>query len=115
MIDGAIVALNENGRPSFNLLQRLRQRSASIVMYAFDLLMLRGNDVRLWPLETRREQLHKIVRHLGLSPHFRWRAPWCWSCQKVDNLREKAWNEQSTPRADELELTLKKVGPLLAV
>jgi bifunctional non-homologous end joining protein LigD len=33
-------------------------------MYAFDLLMLRGKDVRLWPLEERREQLHDIARRL---------------------------------------------------
>jgi bifunctional non-homologous end joining protein LigD len=34
------------------------------VLYAFDLLMLQGKDVRLWPLEERREQLQALVRNL---------------------------------------------------
>jgi ATP-dependent DNA ligase len=31
------------------------------VLYAFDLLIWRGKDVRLWPLEERRQQLREIV------------------------------------------------------
>jgi ATP-dependent DNA ligase len=31
------------------------------VLYAFDLLMLRGEDVRFWPLEERRAQLREII------------------------------------------------------
>jgi ATP-dependent DNA ligase len=31
--------------------------AAEIVLYTFDLLMLRGTDVRLWPLDERRERL----------------------------------------------------------
>jgi len=34
------------------------------VLYAFDLLMVRGRGVRPWPLEDRREQLHEIVSTL---------------------------------------------------
>ena len=60
VIDGEIVALDENGRPSFNLLQGLGDAHA-IVLYAFDLLMLRGKDVRMWPLDDRREQLREII------------------------------------------------------
>src|SRR6516164_2580531 len=60
IIDGEIVALDENGKPSFNLLQGFGDARA-IVLYAFDLLMLRGKDVRLWPLDDRREQLREIV------------------------------------------------------
>jgi ATP-dependent DNA ligase len=47
VIDGEIVALDENGRPSFNLLQGLGNHQET-VLYAFDLLMLLGKDVRLW-------------------------------------------------------------------
>src|SRR5215831_2128547 len=46
VIDGEIVALDEQGKPSFNLLQGFGAPVA-IVMYAFDVLMLRGKDVRL--------------------------------------------------------------------
>jgi bifunctional non-homologous end joining protein LigD len=41
VIDGEVVALDENGRPSFNLLQGFGNAQA-IVLYAFDLLMLQG-------------------------------------------------------------------------
>jgi bifunctional non-homologous end joining protein LigD len=34
------------------------------VFYAFDLLMPQGKDVRLWPLEDRREQLREIISPL---------------------------------------------------
>jgi ATP-dependent DNA ligase len=60
VIDGEIVALDEHGKPSFSLLQGFGNARA-IGFYTFDLLMLRGKDVRLWPLEDRREQLHEIV------------------------------------------------------
>jgi bifunctional non-homologous end joining protein LigD len=63
VIDGEIVALDEKGKPSFNLLQGFGDARA-IILYAFDLLMLQGRDVRLWPLEDRREQLHEIVATL---------------------------------------------------
>jgi hypothetical protein len=60
VIDDHIVALDENGRPSFNRLQGFGSAQA-IVLYAFDLLMLRGKDVRLRSLEDRREQLRETV------------------------------------------------------
>jgi bifunctional non-homologous end joining protein LigD len=63
VIDGEVVALNEEGRPSFNLLQGFGNAQA-IVFYAFDLLMLGGKDVRLWPLDDRREQLREVVASL---------------------------------------------------
>ena len=47
----------------FNLLQGLGT-PAQIVMYAFDLLMLLGKDVRLWRLDDRRAQFLEITRHL---------------------------------------------------
>src|SRR5499425_3284257 len=53
VIDGEIVALDEHGRPSFNLLQGFGT-PAGTVMYAFDLLMLNGKDLRPWRLEDRR-------------------------------------------------------------
>jgi len=64
IIDGEIVALDENGRPSFDLLQGFGRRTPLIVLYAFDLLMFRGKDVRSWPLEERRGQLRQIVEQL---------------------------------------------------
>jgi DNA ligase D-like protein (predicted ligase) len=63
VIDGEIVALDESGKPSFNLLQGFGEAQA-IVLYAFDLLMLQGKDVRMWPLHDRREQLREIIASL---------------------------------------------------
>jgi len=63
VIDGEIVAIDESGLPSFNLLQGFGDAQA-IVLYAFDLLMLHGKDVRQWLLNDRPEHLHKIVTSL---------------------------------------------------
>jgi DNA ligase D-like protein (predicted ligase) len=63
VIDGEIVALDACGKPSFNFLQGFGDAQA-IILYAFDLLMLRGKDVRFWRLADRREQLREIVHQL---------------------------------------------------
>jgi bifunctional non-homologous end joining protein LigD len=48
IIDGEIVALDEKGRSSFQLLQgfEMGQERPPIVFYAFDLLRLNGKDLR---------------------------------------------------------------------
>ena len=64
VIDGEIVALDEHGKPSFNLVQGFGSAKA-IVFDAFDLLMPQGKERgRLWPLDDRREQLSEIVATL---------------------------------------------------
>src|SRR4029079_5544634 len=47
LIDGEAVALDEKGRPSFQLLQSTLkdQRGANLAFYAFDLLVDRGEDI----------------------------------------------------------------------
>jgi bifunctional non-homologous end joining protein LigD len=60
-IDGEIVALDDEGRPSFNLLQNYGSVAAPIVYYAFDLLRLRGKDVMNETLTKRRELLKEKV------------------------------------------------------
>jgi bifunctional non-homologous end joining protein LigD len=81
VIDGEMVALDEEGRPSFNLRQGFGN-AQTIVLYAFDLLMLRGKDVRLWPLDDRREQLREVVQTLPdtirYSETFNVPLPECW-------------------------------------
>jgi ATP-dependent DNA ligase len=64
VIDGEIVAVDASGKPSFNLLQGFGGGASAIVLYAFDLLMWQGKDVRHWTLEHRRQQLHEVVRQL---------------------------------------------------
>jgi bifunctional non-homologous end joining protein LigD len=53
IIDGEIVALDEKGRSSFQLLQSfdMGEDRSPIVFYAFDLLRLNGKDLRNLPIE----------------------------------------------------------------
>jgi bifunctional non-homologous end joining protein LigD len=57
VIDGEIVALDENGRPSFNVLQNRRFHKEAVQFYAFDLLTYDGHSLLSVPLEKRREWL----------------------------------------------------------
>ncbi len=60
MIDGEVVALGEDGRPSFNALQNFSQ-DVPIVYYVFDVMVLAGRDVKTEPLNARRALLEKQV------------------------------------------------------
>ena len=42
IIDGEIVALDEEGRPSFSLLQSIRTNKRPVIFYVFDLLHKEG-------------------------------------------------------------------------
>jgi bifunctional non-homologous end joining protein LigD len=57
IFDGEIVALDDAGRPSFNLLQHFRFTAKQIHFYAFDILACQNKNVMGLPLETRRELL----------------------------------------------------------
>jgi bifunctional non-homologous end joining protein LigD len=62
IIDGEIVAPAENGTTDFSVLQNeLKGRSTKIVMVAFDLLYLNGQDLRKLPLTTRKAALKKLL------------------------------------------------------
>jgi bifunctional non-homologous end joining protein LigD len=61
VIDGEIVAFDEEGRPSFNVLQNYGSASLPVVYYVFDVMVLAGRDVTREPLQKRRERLVKKV------------------------------------------------------
>jgi DNA ligase D-like protein (predicted ligase) len=61
VIDGEIVAFDEDGRPSFNVLQNYGSASLSVAYYVFDVMVLAGEDVMREPLRRRRELLEKKV------------------------------------------------------
>jgi bifunctional non-homologous end joining protein LigD len=61
VIDGEIVALDESGRPSFNLLQNYESSKSPIFYYVFDLLLLSGQDMMSRPLAERRDLLRTRV------------------------------------------------------
>src|SRR6266478_6835927 len=61
VMDGELVAIDEKGRPSFNLLQNFRTGTSRIQFYVFDLLCLRNRDTTKLPLIERRELLKTLV------------------------------------------------------
>ncbi len=77
LLDGELVALDEQGRPSF---QRLQQRAqlrraldirhaavdCPVTFYAFDLLAFEGFDLRGLPLATRKRLLQRVAPLAGV-------------------------------------------------
>jgi ATP-dependent DNA ligase len=68
LVDGEIVALDERGRVSFNLLQHHRSKAQALVFYAFDVLIYRGRSVLTVPLYFRREVLRRIFGDSKAAP-----------------------------------------------
>jgi bifunctional non-homologous end joining protein LigD len=67
LIDGEAVALDDNGKPSFQLLQStLKGGSAHLAFYAFDLLIDRGEDIRKLPNIERKERLAALLEAVPL-------------------------------------------------
>jgi DNA ligase D-like protein (predicted ligase) len=60
-IDGEVIALDDDGRPSFNALQNYGSAAAPVIYYVFDVMVLAGRDVTREPLEKRRELLEQKV------------------------------------------------------
>jgi DNA ligase D-like protein (predicted ligase) len=61
VVDGEVVALDETGRPSFNVLQNYNHAATPLQFYAFDLLHLAGKNLLDRPLDERRELLRAKV------------------------------------------------------
>jgi bifunctional non-homologous end joining protein LigD len=62
VIDGEVVALDNEGRSSFQLLQsrEMEKRKRPVFFYVFDLLQLDGKDLRKLPLEQRKVLLKAL-------------------------------------------------------
>jgi ATP-dependent DNA ligase len=59
VIDGEVVALDPDGKPSFNLLQNCGPAGAPLHFFIFDVLVLKGKDVMGEPLIKRRELIEE--------------------------------------------------------
>jgi bifunctional non-homologous end joining protein LigD len=67
VLDGEIVAVDQQGRPSFQALQhRGAHPRHAVVFYAFDVLHFNGEDLTGLPLDKRRAYLPGIVKGSGL-------------------------------------------------
>lgn len=64
VIDGEIVALDDKGRSSFQLLQayEMGEQRPPLFFYAFDLLQLNGRDLRRLPLTERKAGLEQLLK-----------------------------------------------------
>jgi len=72
VVDGELVALDEQGRPSFQLLQNNESNDRRVYFYAFDLLNSGGEALLNLPIERRRDRLSELLPSpadpLRLSP-----------------------------------------------
>jgi bifunctional non-homologous end joining protein LigD len=68
LIDGEAVAVDDEGKPSFQLLQSTLkdQKGANLIFYAFDLLIDRGQDIKALPNIERKQRLAALLE--GVSP-----------------------------------------------
>jgi bifunctional non-homologous end joining protein LigD len=72
VIDGELVALDENGVSHFQLLQNALRRRAKLLYCAFDLMFQNGEDLRAMPLIERKKRLKAILpkhRLVAFSRH----------------------------------------------
>ncbi len=78
LLDGEVVALNENGTSNFQLLQNSLSTDASdnLAYYVFDLLHLDGNDLMQLPLLTRKETLAEILKAKSSTSAIRYSEHW---------------------------------------
>ena len=68
LADGEVVALDANGRVSFNLLQHHRSKAQALLFYVFDVLAYRGRSLLNLPLSERRETLNEIFKGAKAAP-----------------------------------------------
>ncbi len=66
VLDGEIVVLDEQGRPSFQRLQDYANNEQDLYYYVFDLLFLDGQDLREEPLLERKALLSKLIDDNGI-------------------------------------------------
>ena len=75
VLDGEVVALDENGRASFQELQNRRTSRRPVIYYVFDVLHHNGRDTLDLPLVERRRVLDSIGAHftdpIRTNPQFR--------------------------------------------
>jgi DNA ligase D-like protein (predicted ligase) len=74
VVDGEVVAMDESGRPNFNLLQNLRAEASRIQYYIFDLLCWEDRDLTHVPMVERRALLKSLVvipdKRIRVSDYF---------------------------------------------
>ena len=83
ILDGEIVALDQDNRPSFQLLQNYRE-GQPVACYLFDVISLDGRDWRGRPLSERRGRLARLLQPVD-SPIF--------FSSELNGPAQKIWDE----------------------
>jgi DNA ligase D-like protein (predicted ligase) len=121
ILDGELVVLDEQGRPSFTLIQNIRRNKRPVSFYVFDVLHFDGRDFLKTPLRERRKFLDNaftsLPEHVRLSPILKGRAAVVmaklrelefegivakrWNSLYEPGKRSGAWQKHKTQRTDE--------------
>jgi bifunctional non-homologous end joining protein LigD len=80
VLDGEIVALEDDGRPSFQALQHRSTAGLAVVYYAFDLLAVSAESLLRQSLDARRTRL----KHLIHGSQVLWSEPLPGSPQRIE-------------------------------
>ena len=67
VVDGEIVALDDQGRPNFNLLQHSKSQAKRICYFVFDLLVYQNRDLTRLPFIERRQIMSSALTFLSLA------------------------------------------------
>ena len=98
VIDGEIVALDSEGRPSFQALQHRSTRGLSLVYVAFDVLGVGRESLLRKPLEERRAELRSLLAPPppGVQPdptrHAHNRSPPCTAASPTATTDKALWS-----------------------
>ncbi|HEX9008616.1 MAG TPA: DNA ligase D, partial [Patescibacteria group bacterium] len=66
VLDGEVVVLSKNGKPSFQMLQDYdKKHEGELVYYVFDILYLDGEDLQSKPLRERKNILKTVINENG--------------------------------------------------
>ena len=100
VLDGELVALDSQGRPSFQILQNNLSRSLPVYFYCFDLLNRDGEALVAVEIERRRDLLHRMfarqkIRCASLRYFTRHRAKFLRRCANL--VWKASWANESTP------------------
>jgi ATP-dependent DNA ligase len=61
VVDGEIVTSNQDGKPSFNLLQNHGSSGVALFYYVFDVMLLAGRDATFEALDHRQDLLQNHI------------------------------------------------------
>jgi len=74
VVDGEVVALDDAGRPDFNLLQHSRSQASRICYFLFDLLVFQNHDLTRLPFTDRRQIMSSVLKfrspRIRMAQHF---------------------------------------------